>query len=85
MTSSLNILCFGDSLTEGYSKWGAKFTPYGRTLGGYLREQLEDVELSRNLKVRIEGVSGERVTDSMLRRMERLCRYFLYFWGFLFC
>lgn len=28
----VNILCYGDSLTAGYSGFGSEFTPYGDTL-----------------------------------------------------
>ena len=69
---SLNVLCFGDSLTEGYSQWGSKFTPYGKTLESFLRDHLSE---PYDIKVRIEGVSGERVVGSMLERMERLCKF----------
>ncbi len=32
MTSSLKILCYGDSLTAGFHAWGRAFLPYGQVL-----------------------------------------------------
>ncbi len=43
-TQSLNILCFGDSLTEGYSMYGMMFTPYSETLEERLNSLLNDTE-----------------------------------------
>lgn len=41
------ILCYGDSLTAGYSEWGTSFTPYGDTL-----------EIRSKLNVKSIGMSG---------------------------
>lgn len=41
------ILCYGDSLTAGYSEWGTNFTPYGDTL-----------EIKSKLEVTSVGMSG---------------------------
>ncbi|CAG8977590.1 hypothetical protein HYALB_00008366 [Hymenoscyphus albidus] len=37
---SLKILCFGDSLTEGYTNWGMIFKPYSDTLRNVLEKGL---------------------------------------------
>ncbi|CCC06092.1 hypothetical protein SMACR_00309 [Sordaria macrospora] len=56
--SKLRILCFGDSLTEGYSGWGSRFTPYSTKLGEMLRMAFPDVEM----EIVTDGLSGDLVT-----------------------
>ena len=72
----LNILCFGDSLTEGYTLCGTQFTPYAKSMETYLREHLSDDVVKEGLTVRVEGRSGELVLRGMRRRMEKLCELF---------
>ncbi|KAK1780672.1 SGNH hydrolase-type esterase domain-containing protein [Copromyces sp. CBS 386.78] len=55
----LRILCFGDSLTEGYSGWGSCFTPYSTKLQEMLRMAFPDVEV----EIETDGLSGDMVTD----------------------
>jgi hypothetical protein len=68
----LRILCFGDSLTEGYSNYGLTFTPYSDTL---LQKLKSDLFLSSkyNIAVDTDGMSGDQVTGSFLGRMEDRC------------
>lgn len=81
----LHILCFGDSLTEGYSQWGMVMTPYSRTLRDVLEKRLNAYGRSEgekegkegekwNVLVETDGVSGELVTKYFLGRMESQCK-----------
>jgi len=65
----LQILCFGDSLTEGYSMFGMKYTPYSETLQTRLDEQLGS---EWKVEIETDGVSGELVTAGFRKRMEVL-------------
>jgi hypothetical protein len=71
MLPTLNILCFGDSLTEGYSNYGARFTPYSKWLKSKLEAKLSD---SYYISIETDGVSGDLVTRGFRRRMERQCK-----------
>ncbi|KAI8801461.1 SGNH hydrolase-type esterase domain-containing protein [Cladochytrium replicatum] len=60
----MHILCLGDSLTEGYTKYGMFYHPYSDTLSQLLK--------SHNIKSSITnaGLSGDRVLDGrMLPRL----------------
>mmetsp|Transcript_23138 Transcript_23138/g.60799 ORF Transcript_23138/g.60799 Transcript_23138/m.60799 type:complete len:263 (-) Transcript_23138:289-1077(-) len=50
--SSFKILCFGDSITAGFHSGGMCFEPYGRTMGGEMRNSGCDVT------VLVNGLSG---------------------------
>ncbi|TAQ87696.1 Nucleoside-triphosphate phosphatase [Chlorociboria aeruginascens] len=67
--SPLRILCFGDSLTEGYSRYGTLMTPYSRTLFQHLTACFPD----RKITVYTDGLSGDLVVPPgrFLRRMEK--------------
>ncbi|THV51912.1 hypothetical protein BGAL_0095g00280 [Botrytis galanthina] len=67
--SPLRILCLGDSLTEGYSHFGTKFTPYSK----WMKEVLVAKWPDRAIEVITDGVSGDLVTPpgGFKRRMER--------------
>ncbi|PVH72044.1 GDSL-like Lipase/Acylhydrolase [Cadophora sp. DSE1049] len=65
----LRILCFGDSLTEGYSMYGMQWTPYSETLQTRLDEQLGN---EWNVEIETDGVSGQLVTAGFKKRMEGL-------------
>ncbi|KAF7912985.1 uncharacterized protein EAF01_002006 [Botrytis porri] len=67
--SPLRILCLGDSLTEGYSQFGTKFSPYSKWMKEVLVEKWPD----RAIEVITDGVSGDLVTPpgGFKRRMER--------------
>jgi lysophospholipase L1-like esterase len=67
----LNNLCFGDSLTEGYSEYGTKMTPYGTTTLAYLTDRLGPLP---EVHLCVEGKSGDLVSAGFSRRMERVCR-----------
>jgi len=63
--SSRVVLAFGDSLTEGYARWGTIMHPYTLTLEKSL------VALDNSIKVVNAGVSGE-TTDEMVPRFTQL-------------
>lgn len=68
----LRILCFGDSLTEGYTRSGTLFHPYAESLNAYLKKAFPTTELH----VDIEGLSGDRVCPPglFMPRMEAKCK-----------
>ncbi|KAH7419702.1 SGNH hydrolase-type esterase domain-containing protein [Cadophora sp. MPI-SDFR-AT-0126] len=65
----LHVLCFGDSLTEGYSMYGMQWTPYSETLQTRLDEQLGN---EWKVNIDTDGVSGQLVTAGFRKRMEGL-------------
>ncbi|KAL9605345.1 MAG: hypothetical protein Q9179_001473 [Wetmoreana sp. 5 TL-2023] len=67
---SLRILCFGDSLTAGYSGYGYFHYPYAKQIRERLKEALPTTELT----VDVSGLSGDRVIDGLfLRRIQGMC------------
>lgn len=77
--SPLKILCLGDSLTEGYSNYGTKFTPYSRWMKEVLAKKWPD----REIEVITDGISGDLLTPpgGFKRRMEKHCG----FWSSVIC
>jgi len=67
------ILCFGDSLTEGYYYFGLKLHPYTNKLSQLLKENGKT-----DVQVYNFGVSGES-TEEMERRLPKILAivYFL--------
>ncbi|CAG8961910.1 hypothetical protein HYFRA_00013710 [Hymenoscyphus fraxineus] len=53
---SLKILCFGDSLTEGYTNWGMIYKPYSATLRNMLENGLNSPNSDE--KKNDDGVRG---------------------------
>lgn len=70
----IKILCFGDSLTAGYSDYGMTMTPYGL----WMIDKLEAHWPENTVNVVIEGMSGDLVgpPGSFLRRLTKKCRKF---------
>jgi lysophospholipase L1-like esterase len=68
----LKILCFGDSLTEGYTLHGTSYAPYSNTLEKVLYEKLSGEEW--DISVEEQGVSGDLVMF-MGGRMGEICKY----------
>lgn len=67
---SLRILCFGDSLTAGYSGYGYFHYPYAKQIRERLKEALPTTEVT----VDVSGLSGDRVIDGQfLRRTKGQC------------
>ncbi|KAJ3039387.1 hypothetical protein HDV00_012263 [Rhizophlyctis rosea] len=62
--ASFNVLCLGDSLTEGYTWHGTKFCPYTKTLTSLLTSTLTN----ETIEVCNEGVSGDKVTGPFMKQ-----------------
>lgn len=69
LPKSLRILCFGDSLTAGYTNWGMEFFPYA----DHLRAGLQRMLSTSDIEVDVDGFSGDQVQGSYLRRIKRKC------------
>jgi hypothetical protein len=68
---SIRILCFGDSLTEGYSYYGQEFTPYA----GNMKAWLHAAWPATKVTVDVDGLSGDRVArGSFLSRITAKCK-----------
>ena len=59
--TQLRILCFGDSLTSGYYRWGLESHPYAIRLEERLREQLP----STNIQINVDGFPADRVINGL--------------------
>jgi lysophospholipase L1-like esterase len=78
-TQPLRILCFGDSLTDGYSKLGLLKTPYSKTLKTELEVKFWAGNARRQVEVVTDGQSGDLVTMGTFgRRMRAKCLLFLF-------
>ena len=67
---SLRILCFGDSLTAGYTHYGLEHYPYS----DYLETTLQKFLPSTKITIDTAGLSGDRVKAGLfLRRIEGNC------------
>ena len=66
---SLRILCFGDSLTAGYTRYGWEFHPYA----DHLRTGLQHMLSASDIHVDVAGLSGDQVRGSYLPRIKREC------------
>ncbi|KUJ23922.1 SGNH hydrolase [Mollisia scopiformis] len=64
----LRILCFGDSLTEGYSAMGWSMTPYSGWLETYLNAT---IDYDYDSHVETEGRSGDCVRTGFETRMRK--------------
>ena len=69
LPKSLRILCFGDSLTAGYTRYGLEFHPYA----DHLRVALQHSLSISDIEVDVAGFSGDQVQGSYLPRIERKC------------
>lgn len=82
MSSHLRILCFGDSLTEGYTLFGTQFSPYSvamkKVLDGTLSTKIQVEGAKYKIEVLTDGQSGDLVTiGSFKARMERRCAFLM--------
>ncbi len=69
---TLRILCFGNSLTAGFSQWGMEYFPYANHLPGPLQKQSPSTTIS----IDVAALSGDKVTGptgQYLRRLESRC------------
>ncbi|KAH8676489.1 SGNH hydrolase-type esterase domain-containing protein [Tricladium varicosporioides] len=72
--NTIKILCFGDSLTEGYTQWGSIMAPYSTKMKSSLMDGWGIGKDIGGWEVGVEtrGVSGEGVRE-MRGRMQRAC------------
>ena len=71
LPKSLRILCFGDSLTAGYTSWGLEFHPYADHLRVGLQQSLSTSEI----EIDVAGLSGDQVRGSYLPRIKSKCAH----------
>ncbi|KAL2170631.1 hypothetical protein VTG60DRAFT_4556 [Thermothelomyces hinnuleus] len=62
---NLRVLCFGDSLTAGYSYWGSVHHPYNEMLENMLSMAYPDLKITTVE----DGLSGSTVKHEFLSRM----------------
>jgi len=67
---TLKILCFGDSLTAGYSNYGTNYHPYAE----HLKLALQVAFPSTSIETVVEGMSGAQVRGQYTGRLNRVCR-----------
>lgn len=68
LPKSLRILCFGDSLTAGYTQYGYRHYPYADHLRAGLRYLLS----TKNIDVEVAGLSGDLVQGPMGQYLSRI-------------
>lgn len=66
---TLKILCFGDSLTAGYSRYGTLHFPYAV----HLKEPLKAAFPSTKVHIDVHGMSGALVQSQYTGRLSRSC------------
>jgi lysophospholipase L1-like esterase len=72
LQKSLHILCFGDSLTAGFSLTGVEPHPYEIAMKRTLQKAFPTYQITTDL----QGVSGDQVKTppgGFLTRMDKLC------------
>lgn len=70
---SLNVLCFGDSITAGWSHGGTVYHPYADAMLASLKKSLS----FPNITADVQGSPGDQVTTppgGFLTRMDILCK-----------
>lgn len=70
LPKSLRILCFGDSLTAGYTMYGLEHHPYA----DHLRIGLERMLSSSDVQTEVAGFSGDQVQGLYLNRIKAECQ-----------
>lgn len=69
LPDSLRILCFGDSLTAGYTMYGLEHYPYA----DHLRAGLKHMLPSSDVRTEVAGFSGDQVQGSYFKRITAKC------------
>lgn len=69
LPKSLRILCFGDSLTAGYTMCGFEHHPYA----DHLRVGLQHMLSISDVEVDVAGLSGDQVQGQYLKRIRAKC------------
>ena len=70
----LEVLCFGDCLTAGFTRFGSVFHPYGWAMKAGLEKALPNKHTE--VIIDLQGASGDRVISppgQFLPRMKNLC------------
>jgi lysophospholipase L1-like esterase len=67
---TLKVLCFGASLTAGYSHHGIQFHPYAERLKLALQGALP----STSIEIVVDGLSGAQVRRQYIDRLSRACQ-----------
>ena len=70
-SKKLRVLCFGDSLTIGYSSFGAIYHPYSETLEQMVAMALPEVEMD----IVVDGRSGDMVRGGFYERIQKNCKF----------
>lgn len=65
----LRILCFGDSLTAGYTCMGSRFHPYSKKLEDMVAMAFPDLDV----QTVTDGKSGDTVRHGFKYRIEDNC------------
>ncbi|VDB93679.1 Bgt-836 [Blumeria graminis f. sp. tritici] len=68
LPKTINILCFGDSLTAGFTHTDVPDHPYATSLQAVLAKRL----VSYLVNVQVQGLGGDKVTGNYLTRMKAL-------------
>ena len=69
MATPVRILCFGASITVGWSQLGIRYYPYANTLETRLREAFPD----RNFNIQVDGLPGDTVIQGQyMKRLHSL-------------
>ena len=66
LPKSLRILCFGDSLTSGFTRMGLEAYPYA----DHLRVELQHMLSTSDIYVDVEGRPGDQVRGLYLKRLD---------------
>ena len=66
MATPIRILCFGASITAGWSQLGLRYYPYANTLEARMKEAFPD----RNFSIQVDGLPGDTVIQGQY--MKRL-------------
>ena len=70
----IHILCFGDSITAGYSSWDREYHPYAWKLLELLNESFPSTQITTD----IQGALGDQVVTppgGYLTRIDILCKF----------
>ena len=73
--SSLHLLCFGNSITAGWTELGIQWHPYAVTLLDGLGKSVPGIDFTAD----VQGAPGDRVVSppgGYLPRMDILCKLF---------
>lgn len=67
MPTPIRILCFGASITAGWSQQGTRYYPYATALEAYLKEALPNESFS----IQVDGLPGDTVIQGQYKKRLR--------------